>query len=71
MSLKCEDIGKLRAVLDNGSTKVKPNGQKVHKIGECTVSTYDTGAVVIQDNSKAKETEAVINSLVQSINALA
>ena len=49
--------------------KKKPNGQIKHSVENCVINTYDTGSVVIQDNTKEKKTQKQIEDLVKSINA--
>ena len=70
MGLQCSNIEALRVVLKNGCEEEKPNGQIKHQFENCVINTYDTGSVVIQDNSKDKNIEQQIKNLVQSINDL-
>jgi ribonuclease HIII len=70
MGLQCNNIEALRVVLKNGCEEEKPNGQIKHQFENCVINTYDTGSVVIQDNSKDKSIEQQIKNLVQSINGL-
>lgn len=70
MGLKCNNIEALRVIIKDGCEEIKPNGQLKHQFENCVVSTYDTGSVVIQDNSKEKETQRQIEDLVKSINNL-
>lgn len=57
-------------IIKNDCEEVKPNGQLKHQFENCVVSTYDTGSVVVQDNSKDKATQKQIEDLVKSINNL-
>jgi len=70
MGLKCKNIEALRKAISNGCEEKKPNGQIKHQFENCVVNTYDTGSVVIQDNTKDKTMQKKIESLVESINAL-
>jgi hypothetical protein len=70
MGLKCNNIKALRVAISNGCEEEKPNGQIKHSIENCVINTYDTGSVVIQDNTKEKKTQKQIENLVESINAL-
>jgi len=70
MGLKCNNIEALRVAMKNGCEEEKPNGQIKHQFENCVVNTYDTGSVVIQDNSKEKATQKQIEDLVKSINNL-
>ncbi len=70
MSLKCNNIEALRLSIKNGCEEEKPNGQLKHQFDDCVVSTYNTGSVVIQDNSKEKAIQKQIEDLVKSINNL-
>jgi ribonuclease HIII len=70
MGLQCNNIEALRVALKNGCEEEKPNGQIKHQFENCVINTYDTGSVVIQDNSKDKNIEQQIKNLVQSINDL-
>ena len=70
MGLKCDNVEALRIVIKNGCEEQKPNGQIKHQFDNCVVNTYDTGSVVIQDNSKDKVTQKQIENLVKSINNL-
>jgi len=70
MGLKCNNIEALRVAIKNGCEEEKPNGQIKHQFMDCVVNTYDTGSVVIQDNSKNKATQKKIEDLVKSINSL-
>ena len=60
----------LRVAIKNACEEEKPNGQIKHQFVDCVVNTYDTGSVVIQDNSKDKSTQKQIEDLVKSINSL-
>jgi len=68
MGLKCNNIEALRVAINNGCEEKKPNGQLMHQFEECVVNTYDTGSVVIQDNTKEKAMQKQIENLVESIN---
>ena len=70
MGLKCNNIKALREAIKNGCEEEKPNGQLKHQFDDCVINTYDTGSVVIQDNSKEKITQKQIEDLVKSINGL-
>lgn len=70
MGLKCNNIEALRVAIKNGCEEEKPNGQLKHQFDNCVVNTYNTGSVVIQDNSKDKATQKQIENLVNSINCL-
>ena len=70
MGLKCNNIEALRVAIKNGCEEKKPNGQLKHQFDDCVVNTYDTGSVVIQDNSKKKATQKQIEDLVKSLNSL-
>jgi len=70
MGLKCKNINALRIAIKNGCEEEKPNGQIRHQFENCVVNTYNTGSVVIQDNSKEKITQKYIEELVKSINNL-
>lgn len=70
MGLKCNNIEALRTAIKNGCEEEKPNGQLKHQFEKCVVSTYDTGSVVIQDNSKEKAIQKQIEDLIKSINGL-
>lgn len=70
MGLKCNNIEALRVAMKNGCEEEKPNGQLKHQFENCVVSTYNTGSVVIQDNSKEKAIQKQIEDLVKSINSL-
>ena len=70
MGLKCKNVEALRAAISNGCKEAKPNGQIKHQFKNCVVSTYDTGSIVVQDNTKEKTMQKKIESLVESINAL-
>ena len=70
MGLQCNNIEALRVVLKNDCEEEKPNRQIKHQFKNCVINTYDTGSVVIQDNSKDKNIEQQIKNLVQSINDL-
>jgi hypothetical protein len=70
MVLKCNNIEALRVAIKNGCEEKKPNGQLKHLFDDCVINTYDTGSVVIQDNSKEKATQKQIEDLVKSINVL-
>jgi len=69
MGLKCNNIEALRVTIKNGCEEKKPNGQIKHSVENCVINTYDTGSVVIQDNTKEKKTQKQIEDLVKSINA--
>lgn len=70
MGLKCNNIEALRTAIKNGSEEEKPNGQIKHQFNDCVINTYDTGSIVIQDNSKEKAIKIQIENLVESINSL-
>jgi len=70
MSLKCINIEALRNCLADCSSEEKPNGQIKHKFKEGVVNTYDTGSIVIQDNSEDKILEKKIIALVSAINGI-
>jgi len=70
MGLKCNNVEALRVAMKNGCEEEKPNGQLKHQFENCVVSTYNTGSVVIQDNSKEKAIQKQIEGLVKSINSL-
>ncbi len=70
MSLKYNNIEALRLSIKNGCEEEKPNRQLKHQFDDCVVSTYNTGSVVIQDNSKEKAIQKQIEDLVKSINNL-
>ena len=70
MGLKCNNIEALRTAIKNGCEEEKPNGQIKHQFENCVVNTYNTGSVVIQDNTKDKIIQKKIESLIESINAL-
>lgn len=70
MSLKCNNIEALRVAIKNGCEEEKLNGQLKHQFDDCVVNTYNTGTVVVQDNSKEKATQKQIETLVKSINSL-
>ena len=70
MGLKSNNIKALRVAISNGCEEKKPNGQIKHQLKNCVVNTYDTGSVVIQDNSKEKILQKKIEKLVESINDL-
>lgn len=71
MGLKCTNINGLRSILNNACQETKPNGQIKHTIGEnCIVNTYDTGSVVIQDNTKDKSKEKEVIALIDAINKM-
>ena len=70
MGLKCNNIEALRVAIKNACEEEKPNGQLKHQFDDCVVNTYDTGSVVIQDNSKEKAIQKQIEDLVKSINNL-
>ncbi len=70
MGLKCNNIEALRVAIKNSCEEEKPNGQFKHQFENCVVNTYNTGSVVIQDNSKEKVMQKQIEDLVKSINNL-
>ena len=70
MTLKCNNIEALRVAINNTCEEEKPNGQLKHQFEDCVVNTYDTGSVVIQDNSKEKVIQKQVEDLVKSINNL-
>ena len=70
MGLKCNNVEVLRVAIKNGCEVEKPNGQLKHQFDNCVVNTYDTGSVVIQDNSKEKIIQKQIEDFVKSINTL-
>jgi len=63
MGLKCNNIEVLRVAIKNTCEEEKPNGQLKHQFDNCVVNTYDTGSVVIQDNSKDKAIQKQIEKI--------
>lgn len=70
--MKCNNIKSFREALNNEGwkTEEKPSGQIKHSLEDCVCNTYDTGTVVIQDNSETKEYTRILEKLVETLNNL-
>jgi ribonuclease HIII len=68
--MKCQKIDVFRKNLDDlgWESEEKPSGQIKHSLDGCVCNTYDTGTVVIQDNSKGAKYKEALENIVHGLN---